>query len=330
MSTLKEVLEMTWEEPKNQQELYQPVEGYPVFDQYSDATVLIEDKKISDFSAQTSVTGESYSQYIEFLMPRYSDGVDLLTKKIQIIYEVEKGIGSANGPVNVMSSPKNIKFGWIVPEKAVSLAKKILIAVAVIGFEGEEKYVWKTLPAEYVIKEGLEIGEGIPEPDDNWYEQFVNEMDKKIAEAYEMVNNSTADIKAATKLAVDSAENANSVATDLINKRDSGYFTGPVGATGPQGPIGNAGPKGDKGDKGDIGGQGSKGDTGPQGPKGDKGAIGERGEQGRDGVATITNLNPGMFMLSVNNNGNLLLTHNDNEPAPPMKIVNGRLIYTID
>lgn len=44
----------------------------------------------------------------------------------------------------------------------------------------------------------------------------------------------------------------------------------------------------------------------------------------------ITSLEHGFFMLSVNAEGHLILTHNDNEPAPPFAIVNGRLIYKID
>ena len=69
---------------------------------------------------------------------------------------------------------------------------------------------------------------------------------------------------------------------------------------------------------------GPQGPPGPQGPKGDKG---DKGEAGIDGV--MTELSPGMFGLSVNAAGHLILTHNDNEPTPPLSIEDGRLIYTI-
>ncbi len=65
---------------------------------------------------------------------------------------------------------------------------------------------------------------------------------------------------------------------------------------------------------------------GPQGPKGDKG---DKGDPGEDGVSVVTELSPGMFALSVNEEGHLILTHNDNEPAPPLSIQDGDLIYTI-
>ena len=53
----------------------------------------------------------------------------------------------------------------------------------------------------------------------------------------------------------------------------------------------------------------------------------DRGEfNGKDGI--ITQLEPGIFALSVRN-GHLILTHNTGEPAPPLKIVDGRLKYII-
>ena len=68
---------------------------------------------------------------------------------------------------------------------------------------------------------------------------------------------------------------------------------------------------------------------GPQGVQGQKGEKGEKGDPGEDGAVAITELSPGMFALSVNAEGHLILTHNDNEPAPPLSIQDGKLIYTI-
>ena len=53
------------------------------------------------------------------------------------------------------------------------------------------------------------------------------------------------------------------------------------------------------------------------------------GSKGEDGVASVTQLNPGMFGMYVNEEGHLIMTHNDNEPAPPLSIRDGKLIYTI-
>lgn len=53
----------------------------------------------------------------------------------------------------------------------------------------------------------------------------------------------------------------------------------------------------------------------PKGPKGDGGIV--------------TDLKPGLFGMYVNSAGHLIVVHNDNEPAPPLSIIDGKLIYTI-
>lgn len=122
------------------------------------------------------------------------------------------------------------------------------------------------------------------------------------------------DAKDATNAANAAAEDAQAVADTVQQKLDNGEFIGP---------------QGQKGDKGDIGEQGPPGQAGPQGAQGQRGEKGEKGDPGEDGAVAITELSPGMFALSVNAEGHLILTHNDNEPAPPLSIQDGKLIYTI-
>ena len=55
-----------------------------------------------------------------------------------------------------------------------------------------------------------------------------------------------------------------------------------------------------------------------------KGIKGDKGEAG-----AVVSLSPGLFELSVQD-GHLMLTHNDNEPAPPFELRDGRLVYVID
>lgn len=53
---------------------------------------------------------------------------------------------------------------------------------------------------------------------------------------------------------------------------------------------------------------------------------------GRDGApGIVTKLEPGMFGLAIDHIGHLVMTHNNNEPQPPMSVTeSGHLIYTID
>ena len=57
------------------------------------------------------------------------------------------------------------------------------------------------------------------------------------------------------------------------------------------------------------------------------GPKGPQGPQGEPGVAV--SLDHGYFGMTVED-GHLIVTHNDNEPAPPLSIRDGHLIYTID
>ncbi|MBS4857317.1 MAG: BppU family phage baseplate upper protein [Eubacterium limosum] len=57
------------------------------------------------------------------------------------------------------------------------------------------------------------------------------------------------------------------------------------------------------------------------------GPPGQKGEQGVPGV--VTQLDPGLFGMYVDEAGHLILAHNDNEAAPPIRIENGHLIYEV-
>lgn len=123
------------------------------------------------------------------------------------------------------------------------------------------------------------------------------------------------DMIEATERAEEAAQGAVEIRETLEKKLENGDFTGATGATGPQGEQGERGPAGKDGSPG------PKGDTGPVGPPG------PAGEDGADGV--IVELSPGVFAMSVSKEGHLIVTYNESDPAPPLKIANDHLVYVI-
>jgi hypothetical protein len=157
---------------------------YPVYTLYNDPVyVTISNKVIADFNSQISIRGEQNAQFVSFVMPRYSDGMDLVGMQLYIHYESSQGAGD-NMPCNVEYSAASIRLSWLIPAAAAQSAEAIQFMVYALGYnEKGEPYKWLTLPARYEIKDGLEIGGSIAEPDTGWYEQFVWSMDQKIATA---------------------------------------------------------------------------------------------------------------------------------------------------
>ena len=151
------------------------IDSYPSYNEYVSDFPLVKvvDKEIGDLSKEISVKGEINSQYIEFEMDRYNDGIDLLDKRINVHYEVNNDICSNDSIVNAYYSDTKIKFGWIIPMGALSIAKDIQICIFAIGKVSEKDYVYITKPKKYTVNEGLVLSTGIVEPDEDWYVQFV-------------------------------------------------------------------------------------------------------------------------------------------------------------
>lgn len=135
------------------------------------------------------------------------------------------------------------------------------------------------------------------------------------------------DAAKAAEAAQRGAEDAESEAVALLNELDTEALELPAGSLAtaeydretrkitfgiPAGPQGERGPRGE---------QGARGETGPQGPK---------GEKGDNGVCIP--LEFGMFAMSVNEDGHLLVSVNEEDPFPPLEIdaETGHLVYKID
>lgn len=178
MASLDQILGALEEEQPEKEE-FTSYDGYPVLPQYKEGVwVDINDRKIASLSGQNSVSGESNSQYIEFKMARYYDGIDIMTKRLQVVYEVVQDTAGVSTPVNVRYSKQSIILGWVIPAEAVSEADTIRIALTAIGTEDEKTYIWKTVPINYTIPEGIQMERVVPKIDLTWFEQINQELNR--------------------------------------------------------------------------------------------------------------------------------------------------------
>lgn len=192
---------------------------YPIY--HDEQYAYIEGRTIGDINSQVSVQGESYSQYISFMMDRYYDGVDITTKSIWIHYELVDGSGSESSPINVYYNDNSVRFGWIIPDQATQQAGDIKIGVWVTGTAPNTKnYLLKTETKIYTIKNGLVLGSGITQPDQNWFEQFVSQMDNKVSTAQGYANDAQASKTAAAGSATAAAQSADASAKALQENKD--------------------------------------------------------------------------------------------------------------
>lgn len=194
---------------------------YMDYPEYQDEEyTYIEGRTIGDITAQISVQGESYSQYISFMIDRYYDGIDLTGMSIWIHYELKDGSGSEDSPVNVEYNSNAIRFGWIIPEKATQQSGDIKIGVWVNGTAPNTKpYILKTKEKIYTIHQGLIPGSGITQPDQNWFENFVVQIDSKVSTAQGYANDAQASKTAAAGSAAESAQSAAESAQALEDNR---------------------------------------------------------------------------------------------------------------
>lgn len=151
----------------------------------SDRAVNVVGRKIEAIREEVSVQGENHSQYIEFIMDRYYDGIDIAEQTLAIHYEVGD-VSDEDAPVNVYKNDTQIKFGWVVENNLTQYATTIEFCIWARGTLADgNTYVLKTLPQKYEIQRGLTIAGGIIEPSTNWYTQFALTMDQKVAQATE-------------------------------------------------------------------------------------------------------------------------------------------------
>ena len=218
MATVDEIL--TKQAYADGDESWTKDDNYPSYHLYVEPEyVPVTNKRIADFNDQISVRGEQNAQFVGFQLPRYDDGLDLTAQHLYIHYQTVYG-GGDGVPCNVYWSDNYVRLCWQVPAQATQEPGTIQMMIYTTGTNSAgERVTWKTLPASYTIHDGLEIGGGIPEPDQSWYEQFVAQMEGKVSTAQGYANDAQASKTAAAGSATASAESAAASAQALEDNK---------------------------------------------------------------------------------------------------------------
>ena len=195
--------------------------NYPSYTMYAEPKyVPVTNKRIADFNDQVSVRGEQNAQFVGFQLPRYDDAMDLTKQNLYIHYQTAYG-GSDGVPCNVSWSDNYVRMCWMIPGQATQEPEAIQMMIYATGVNSVgDRTIWKTLPATYTIHDGLEIGGGIPEPDQSWYEQFVQQMEGKVSTAQGYANDAQASKTAAAGSATAAAQSADASAQALAENKD--------------------------------------------------------------------------------------------------------------
>lgn len=183
LPTVEELLREQNETDFYEEEQFTSVPGYQTSEYKDSQIIIISNKEIGNLDQQISVSGESNSQYIMFEVNRFEDNIDLIDKLIQVHYEREDGVGDNCPVVDVSASNLHMRFGWVIPPKAVEIDGILKIMPFIHGTTSSgNAYILKEIYAEYDVKEGLALSGGIEKPEEDWYVQFLNKMDNYVSD----------------------------------------------------------------------------------------------------------------------------------------------------
>lgn len=184
---------------------------YLQYNNYSDdkLSYIDENKSITVDPTQINLTQETNSQYIPFEMPRYYDGIDLMTMSLQIHFVNKNKDEDYAVPVNVSYSSSKIRFAWLVDNRATAIAGDVQFEIRAIGVnEKGDEYIWITRPNGKINILASLAGNGIIEPSSDWTTQFITQMNEKIAQAQAAAQEAEASVAAVQAYAEQASESA--------------------------------------------------------------------------------------------------------------------------
>lgn len=209
---------------------------YEVYTEYADDAVSEVDKhkNITVNEEQCNLTQEENSQYVPFKLPRYWDGVDLMTKLIQFHYVNINGGSGISTAVNVRFNDSYIICGWLINKSVTAVAGDVTFEITATGTnEKLADYRWRTRPnGKFTVLEALSY-DGIIEPSDDWYAGFVKSMQEyttKAAEsaksARDYADQSKSNLDQVTQITETFATNAQEVKETAINEINNAKASG--------------------------------------------------------------------------------------------------------
>lgn len=203
------------------EEVYEPIKDrYKWYEEYEDTNIseITAEKNISVNASQINLTQEVNSQYIPFRMNRYYDGIDLKDMNLQIHYVNSRGFEDISVPVNVMYSDTKIQFAWLVGPNETAITGEIKFEIIATGVnEKGENYVWKTRPnGKLNVLESL-AGNGIIEPSQDWYNQFVADMNQQVGEAKKAAEDAEAAATEARNAATEIKDSIDTIVSEQLN-----------------------------------------------------------------------------------------------------------------
>ena len=209
---------------------------YEVYTEYTDDAVSEVDKhkNITVNDEQCNLTQEENSQYVPFKLPRYWDGVDLMTKLIQFHYVNINGGSGVSTAVNVRFNDSYIICGWLINKSVTAVAGDVTFEITATGTnEKSADYRWRTRPnGKFTVLEALSY-DGIIEPSDDWYAGFVKSMQEYMTKAAESVKSardyadqSKSNLDQVTQITETFTANAQEVKETAINEINNAKVSG--------------------------------------------------------------------------------------------------------
>lgn len=197
--------------------------GYEFYEDYTDNNYCIIDidKSVTLTPSQINITQEANSQYIPFMMPRYYDGFDLSSTKLQIYYVNRLGEYGIDHPVNVYYNDEKIKFAWLVDNNATSVDGKLSFEIQAVGTNSKsEPYTWKSkINNDMNILKSLS-GSRMVEPSNDWQEEFLSVINGKLTLATDAANDAVSAITTVESLVANAeaaAESASAIADNIMD-----------------------------------------------------------------------------------------------------------------